>query len=131
MKISVVNQDEKEAGLRKVLNLGHTLAHALETYTKYKKFTHGEAVVYGIYFVLNWAYSQNIITYSYYRLSIELLDKYGFKNIDLKKYPSQKLIDIMKKDKKASLDKITFIIPCEKRCVKTYSLSLEEVSAMF
>ena len=48
-KSSVVNQDEKEAGLRKVLNFGHTLGHALEAYTNYKKFTHGEAVVYGVF----------------------------------------------------------------------------------
>ena len=45
------NQDEKESGLRKILNFGHTLAHALETITKYKKYTHGEAVVYGMFFI--------------------------------------------------------------------------------
>ena len=55
LKIAVVSQDEKEADLRKILNLGHTLAHALETKTKYKKFTHGEAVILGIFFIFNWA----------------------------------------------------------------------------
>ena len=75
LKIAVVNQDEKENDLRRILNLGHTLGHALEYITKYKKYTHGGAVVQGIFFILNWAYSQNIITYSYYRLSIELLNK--------------------------------------------------------
>ena len=72
LKISVVTQDEKESGLRRILNLGHTLAHALEAITKYRKYTHGEAVIYGIYFVLNWAYNKNYISYSYYRLSMWL-----------------------------------------------------------
>ena len=132
LKISVVTQDEKESGLRKILNLGHTLAHALETVTKYKKFTHGEAVIYGIYFVLNWAYSKSLINYSYYRLAIELISKYGFKNINITtKYNIDDLINIMQKDKKALQDKITFIIPCDKKKVKEIQLTPDEVREMF
>ena len=48
LKIAVVTQDEKESGLRRILNLGHTLGHALESITKYSKYTHGEAVAYGL-----------------------------------------------------------------------------------
>lgn len=132
LKISVVVQDEKEGGLRKVLNLGHTLAHALEAKTKYKKFTHGEAVVSGMFFVFNWAYSENMISYSYYRLATELLSKYGFKGSEVwKKYPTFDLIEIMKKDKKALSDRITFIVPCEKKKVKEIKLTAEEVLKMF
>lgn len=130
LKIAVVNQDEKEGGLRKILNFGHTLAHALETITKYKKYTHGEAVVYGMFFILDWAYKMQYITYSYYRLSIELLEKYGFKRL-CKKYPKEKLIEIMKKDKKASSDKITFIIPSDKKRVKEIKLTPLDVEEMF
>ena len=39
LKASVVAQDEKESGLRKILNLGHTFGHALEEETKYKRYT--------------------------------------------------------------------------------------------
>ena len=130
LKISVVSQDEKEGGLRKILNFGHTLAHALETITKYKKYTHGEAVVYGMFFILEWAYKKKYITYSYYRLSIELLGKYGFKPL-AKKYDTQKLVEIMKKDKKASSDKITFIVPCDKKKVEEIKLNPIEVGYMF
>lgn len=126
LKIAVVNQDEKEGGLRKILNFGHTLAHALETITRYKKYTHGEAVVYGMFFIIDWAYSKEYISYSYYRLSKELLCKYGFKPLK-KKYPQEKLIEIMKKDKKASGDKITFIVPCDKKKVCGVKLAPEEV----
>lgn len=130
LKISVVNQDEKESGLRKVLNFGHTYAHALETISGYKKFTHGEAVVYGMYFVIKWAYEKGYITYSYYRLSVELLEKYGFKPLK-HNYPQEKLIEIMKKDKKASNGKIAFIIPCNKKEVKEIKLAPPEVEEMF
>lgn len=126
LKISVVNADEKESGLRKILNLGHTYGHVLEALTNYRGFLHGEAVVQGLFFVFNYAYSQGIITYSYYRLSIELLNKYGFKSIDLK-FPPESILEIMKKDKKADKDRITFIIPSEKRKVKEVKLTAEEV----
>ena len=130
-KSSVVNQDEKEAGLRKVLNFGHTLGHALEAYTNYKKFTHGEAVVYGMFFIFAWAYSRGMIAYSYYRMAEDLLIKYGFKGLDLTVYSKEGLIDLMKHDKKATSDKISFIVSVEKRTVKEILLSIDEVKEMF
>ena len=48
IKAKVVSADEKESGLRRILNFGHTLAHAIEEQTGYKKFRHGEAVAIGI-----------------------------------------------------------------------------------
>lgn len=131
LKISVVTQDEKENNLRKILNLGHTLAHALEVKGKYKKFTHGEAVIYGIYFIFAWAYSKGVISYSYYRMSCDLLEKYGFKSLKLSKFNSKELVTLMKSDKKATTDKITFIVPCDKKTVKEIKLTPEEALAMF
>jgi 3-dehydroquinate synthase len=51
IKAEVVGQDEEETGLRRILNFGHTLGHALEAVTEYGYFRHGEAVVYG----MRWA----------------------------------------------------------------------------
>ena len=130
LKIAVVSEDEKEAGLRRILNLGHTLAHALETITNYKKFTHGEAVAQGIFFVLEYAYAKGLISYSYYRLSTELLNKYGFKEKKIK-YSPEELISIMKHDKKALQDRIKFIIPCDRKRVKEVLLTEDEVYQMF
>ncbi len=48
VKVDVVNRDEREAGLRRVLNLGHTFGHAFEEATQYRRFLHGEAVAWGI-----------------------------------------------------------------------------------
>lgn len=47
-KARVVSQDEREAGLRQILNFGHTIGHALESLTEYKMFLHGEAVAWGM-----------------------------------------------------------------------------------
>ena len=48
IKASVVSADERESGLRRILNFGHTVGHALEAATKFKRFRHGEAVAYGM-----------------------------------------------------------------------------------
>lgn len=48
IKASVVSKDEREAGLREILNFGHTFGHALESVTKYRKYQHGEAVALGM-----------------------------------------------------------------------------------
>jgi 3-dehydroquinate synthase len=48
IKAAVVSEDEKEAGLRMILNYGHTIAHGLETATGYERMLHGEAVAVGI-----------------------------------------------------------------------------------
>jgi shikimate kinase/3-dehydroquinate synthase len=47
-KLSIVARDERDAGLRQVLNLGHTVAHAIEAVTGYARFRHGEAVGLGL-----------------------------------------------------------------------------------
>lgn len=48
IKARVVEADERDAGLRRILNFGHTVGHALEAVTKYRRFRHGEAIAYGM-----------------------------------------------------------------------------------
>lgn len=48
IKADVVGADERESGLRRILNFGHTLGHALEAVTKYRRLRHGEAIAYGM-----------------------------------------------------------------------------------
>jgi 3-dehydroquinate synthase len=48
IKADVVSKDERESGLRRILNFGHTIGHALEAVTKYRRFRHGEAIAYGM-----------------------------------------------------------------------------------
>ena len=48
IKADVVTQDERESGLRRILNYGHTVGHALEAVTRYRRFLHGEAIAWGM-----------------------------------------------------------------------------------
>ena len=57
LKAEVVSADEREGGLRRVLNLGHTIGHALEAETGYKSLLHGEAVAWGMIAATNIALS--------------------------------------------------------------------------
>lgn len=116
LKISVVTKDETESNLRKVLNFGHTLGHALETITNFRKFTHGEAVVYGMMFAFDYALETKMINQTYYNLAFDLFDKYGFRPLK-HKFDREKLIDIMKHDKKSNQGKITMILPDKKGSV--------------
>lgn len=117
LKIAVVKQDEKESGLRKILNFGHTFGHALESITNYKTFTHGEAVAYGMHFMFNYAHKLKLIDANYKELATVLLNKYGFYD-RIFNYPTQKLIQLMQKDKKAEDSVIKVILPTLKGYVK-------------
>jgi 3-dehydroquinate synthase len=55
IKTEIVSADERESGLRRVLNYGHTIGHALEAVTKYRRFRHGEAIAYGMLAAANLA----------------------------------------------------------------------------
>ena len=51
-KAKIVTEDEKEQGIRAILNFGHTFGHAIEAYEKYKGITHGEAITLGMVIAL-------------------------------------------------------------------------------
>jgi len=124
LKIAVVTKDEKETGLRKILNFGHTYGHALEKITNYKTFTHGEAVAYGLHFIFNYAHKQKIIDANYKEMALILMHKFGFYDKTFK-YPMQKIIQIMQKDKKAEDNVIKVILPTMKGYVKEGDLDIE------
>lgn len=51
IKKNIIEQDELDTGIRMILNFGHTLGHSIETYYNYEKYTHGEAVALGMYYI--------------------------------------------------------------------------------
>ncbi|HEX3743457.1 MAG TPA: 3-dehydroquinate synthase [Bryobacteraceae bacterium] len=71
MKAEVVSGDEREADLRRILNLGHTFGHALETETGYTRFAHGEAVAWGMCAAVHLAQSTGHLSAED---SVEILD---------------------------------------------------------
>jgi 3-dehydroquinate synthase len=60
IKAEVVAADERESGLRRVLNFGHTVGHALEAVTRYRRFRHGEAVAYGMLAAINLGVARSV-----------------------------------------------------------------------
>jgi 3-dehydroquinate synthase len=61
IKAAVVSADERESGLRMILNFGHTIGHALEAATRYRRFRHGEAVAYGMLGAARLAASRGVL----------------------------------------------------------------------
>lgn len=114
IKAKVVNIDEKEQGLRAILNFGHTYAHAIEKVTNYTQFTHGEAVAIGMRFVFDLAKLRNLISNDYYNASISLLAKYALTYMLPASIKKEELIDAMTFDKKVIDNKVRFILPVEK-----------------
>lgn len=111
LKASVVEKDEKESGLRKILNLGHTFAHALEEETKYKRYTHGYAVVLGLMFIFNYALKNGLCERKYYEEAFTLLSVYGYELPCFCGVNKKRTLKYMKTDKKSDGQKITLIVP--------------------
>lgn len=121
LKISVVEKDEKENGLRRILNFGHTYGHAVEKLTNYKKYTHGECVVAGIYFAFNLALKNNLIDKNYFYFMQDTLKKFNFRPVP--EFEMQKILPVMKTDKKAASNFIRYIMPTDYAVVKEFSLN--------
>lgn len=120
LKASVVSKDEKEAGLRAVLNFGHTFAHSIETITNYKKFTHGEAVAMGMKLAFELSYNLNFINKEYFDYAFNLIDKFNLAPIYKIECDKDEYISIMKSDKKVSNSKIRLVLPISKGEVKIF-----------
>ncbi|CAA6809265.1 MAG: 3-dehydroquinate synthase (EC [uncultured Sulfurovum sp.] len=110
LKAEVVNLDEKESGIRAVLNYGHTFGHVVENETNYKTYLHGEAVAIGIMMVNALAVELKMMTQIEMNLVTKFLEKhdlptkYEIKEVDA-------FYDKFFLDKKAANNKLKFILP--------------------
>lgn len=111
IKAAVVNQDEKEQGLRAILNLGHTYGHAIEKCTNYNVYTHGEAVAVGLQVAFDISFAKGLITEDYYNTASELINVFDFMIPEHENYPPEKVLEAMKFDKKAQNGKVKFVLP--------------------
>lgn len=126
LKSAVVARDEKEQGLRRILNFGHTYAHAVEKITDYKKFTHGEAVAIGMVFAINLAFREGIISVEYCNQALDFINRFDIVK-EAPKFNTERLISIMQSDKKVENNKIKFILPVAKSTVESFDISPREI----
>ena len=114
IKKKIVETDEKEVGIRKILNFGHTFAHAYEATLGYsRKLNHGEAVILGITAAAKFSLLNNILNIKEFNLIENHLNKLNLpKNIN--KFFSikdlNKIFSFMKKDKKNNNNKVNLVL---------------------
>lgn len=101
VKIRYVQADEREAGVRRYLNLGHTFGHAIEAFSNYQT-PHGVAVMYGLCFV------HELVPFSVN--PYEYLHRFGFPRLRFEKQDFERLYQLMLNDKKAHALKIRFVV---------------------
>lgn len=122
-KARVVENDERENGLRKILNFGHTVGHA---YEKLSDFTlsHGEAVAYGVYYALQTSEIYFGLDANISQNYLDEAKKIGFK-FDIK-YAAKDLIDVIAADKKRFGSGIDAVLLDNELNVKTVRLNFDE-----
>lgn len=121
VKVRIVERDLHEAGDRRLLNLGHTLAHAIEKSSS--AMNHGEAVAVGLRLIAAIAVKMQRLDRSLYERMIALLTAYGF-NLQAP-VSNERLLEEMMKDKKSVGEEIDLVLPLEighcrvERCLKS------------
>jgi len=108
VKCDIVEQDLTELGIRKTLNFGHTVGHAIETLSHFK-YSHGECVAYGICAAAFVSYKRKLLSSEVMHQIIESCHSFGLLG-PLENYDSSDIWKNMSYDKKKSHGKISFIL---------------------
>ncbi|MDL0088662.1 3-dehydroquinate synthase [Campylobacter gastrosuis] len=110
LKAQVVSKDEKERGIRAVLNYGHTFAHVIENFTNYKQFLHGEAVSIGMCMANKLALNLGLLSQNECDLVTKILKRFSLP-VSYKIDDIDAFYDAFLLDKKSENSKIKFILP--------------------
>ncbi|MBI4843500.1 MAG: 3-dehydroquinate synthase [Nitrospirae bacterium] len=111
IKADVVSQDERESGLRAILNFGHTVGHAIETATGYTRYLHGEAVAIGMRYASDLAVKLGIFDEDSAVKVKELIRSCGLPADIPSDIGISDVINAMSVDKKAIAGNIRFVLP--------------------
>jgi len=110
IKAAVVSADERESGLRRILNFGHTFGHALEAETAYTRFLHGEAVAFGMRAAIHLGQSTGYVSAEDAVEMLETIDLYG-PIPTLGGISAENLLARLLHDKKTMQGQVHFVLP--------------------
>lgn len=123
LKAAVVERDERESDHRAILNFGHTLAHAIEALTDYKRFLHGEAVAIGMAFASKLSHARGLCDAATVRRIVALLERAGLPVAVPPDVAGPALVLAIETDKKVAGGKVKFV------CVEAIGRSRFELLA--
>jgi 3-dehydroquinate synthase len=118
IKADVVASDERESGVRAILNYGHTVGHAIETLTGYTRYLHGEAIAIGMRVAADLAVRMKLTGKDKAAAIRKLITSYGLPTSIPGELRAEALIDAMLLDKKAVGKRLKFILPTDIGAVK-------------
>jgi 3-dehydroquinate synthase len=110
IKAEVVAADEKESGVRRILNFGHTAGHAIEAVTKYRRYRHGEAVAYGMLVAAELAVARGALAEDDRKALANLIASLG-PLPPIADVPIGQIMDAMRHDKKMVAGRLHFVLP--------------------
>jgi len=109
IKAEVVSQDQFESGLRMLLNFGHTLGHAAETLTRYRKLLHGEAVAMGMVFAARRSEELGLAPTGTADRIAALLQRVGLP-VEIPDFPRRAYLSALRVDKKRRDSRIRYVV---------------------
>lgn len=128
IKAAIVEQDERESGVRRTLNFGHTAGHALEAVTKYRRFRHGEAVAYGMLVAAALGVSRKVLSEGDRDRLASLIMHMG-PLPPVGDLSATEILEAVKRDKKVVDGRLHFVLPTSIGSTTTVTdVSEEELS---
>ena len=112
IKADVVSADERESGPRRVLNFGHTVGHALEAITKFRRFRHGEAIAYGMIAAADLAVRRGALAPRERQALVELITQLG-PLPPIADLSAAQVVEAVRRDKKVVNGRLHFVICIE------------------
>ena len=109
IKAEVVSRDERESGLRQILNFGHTIGHAIEKLSRYRGLLHGEAVAIGMLVAARKSEQLDLSPAGTAERIRSLVTRFGLPS-ELPNHPRNAYLDALKVDKKMAKSKIRYVV---------------------
>ena len=110
IKANIVSEDEQERGLRRILNFGHTVGHAIEAVTNYRRFRHGEAIAYGMLAAANLAVARGRLASADRERLAGLIAKLG-PLPSVTDLSATSMVEAIRRDKKVFRGRLHFVLP--------------------